>query len=551
VASLSRDDARPAQAGQGRPWSHDEQLGVWGPGVRLLRRMRFTAKALLVALSLMVPLLALMAWMAKIQVDQATQARRDATRQTVEVVSGVLRWAHEQEKAGKLPRDQAQQMALRTVATLRYSGEEYFWINDMQPRMLMHPTKPALDGTDIGPMQDPNGQHLFRTMVDTVRQHGQGFVAYQWPKPGSDAPVDKVSYVQGFEPWGWVVGSGIYLDVMYGDLWRDLSGPLAGVLAGIAVGMLAGFYLLVCFHHALTQGLGESRHHLRAMAGGDLTRTPTPRGTDEAAELLRDLRDMQDSLRGMVARVSQASGAMVHASTEIAAGAVDLSSRTEHAAANLEQSASAMEELAATATRTASSIDQALDSAQQNAHSASQGGQVMAEVVQTMDGIRASSAQIAEIIGTIDGIAFQTNILALNAAVEAARAGEQGRGFAVVASEVRSLAQRSAAAAREIKKLIGGSVDQVQAGADIVRRAGVIIDGIVGKSRLLDQQLTAVSQGAREESEGLGQLGQAVHDLDHLTQQNAALVEQTAAAAAALRDQAGGLASEVARFRLA
>jgi methyl-accepting chemotaxis protein len=210
-----------------------------------------------------------------------------------------------------------------------------------------------------------------------------------------------------------------------------------------------------------------------------------------------------------------------------------------------------MEELAATATRTASSIDQALDSAQQNAHSASQGGQVMAEVVQTMDGIRASSAQIAEIIGTIDGIAFQTNILALNAAVEAARAGEQGRGFAVVASEVRSLAQRSAAAAREIKKLIGGSVDQVQAGADIVRRAGVIIDGIVGKSRLLDQQLTAVSQGAREESEGLGQLGQAVHDLDHLTQQNAALVEQTAAAAAALRDQAGGLASEVARFRLA
>jgi methyl-accepting chemotaxis protein len=507
VASLSRDDARPAQAGQGRPWSHDEQLGVWGPGVRLLRRMRFTAKALLVALSLMVPLLALMAWMAKIQVDQATQARRDATRQTVEVVSGVLRWAHEQEKAGKLPRDQAQQMALRTVATLRYSGEEYFWINDMQPRMLMHPTKPALDGTDIGPMQDPNGQHLFRTMVDTVRQHGQGFVAYQWPKPGSDAPVDKVSYVQGFEPWGWVVGSGIYLDVMYGDLWRDLSGPLAGVLAGIAVGMLAGFYLLVCFHHALTQGLGESRHHLRAMAGGDLTRTPTPRGTDEAAELLRDLRDMQDSLRGMVARVSQASGAMVHASTEIAAGAVDLSSRTEHAAANLEQSASAMEELAATATRTASSIDQALDSAQQNAHSASQGGQVMAEVVQTMDGIRASSAQIAEIIGTIDGIAFQTNILALNAAVEAARAGEQGRGFAVVASEVRSLAQRSAAAAREIKKLIGGSVDQVQAGADIVRRAGVIIDGIVGKSRLLDQQLDGRVAGCTRRKRRSGPVG--------------------------------------------
>ena len=551
MAAVMGEGARPLGSGLGAPRASEEQLGLWGPGVRLLRRMHFTAKAVLVALALVLPLLALMGWMAMIQVDQATQARRDATRQAVEAVSGVLRWAHGQETAGKMTREQAQQLALRTVATLRYSGDEYFWINDMQPRMLMHPTKPALDGTDIGGMLDPTGLPLFKLMVATVRQHGKGFVAYQWPKPGSDQPVDKVSYVQGFEPWGWVIGSGIYLDVLYGDLWRDLSGSLAGVLAGITLGVLLGVYLLVCFHHALTQGLGESRQHLRAMSEGDLTHTLTPRGADEAAELMAGLRDMQVALRGMVSKVSQASGAMVHASTEIAAGAMDLSSRTEHAAANLEQSASAMEEMAATATRTAASIDQALDSAQQNAQSASQGGQVMGEVVQTMDGIRSSSTQIAEIIGTIDGIAFQTNILALNAAVEAARAGEQGRGFAVVAAEVRSLAQRSAAAAREIKTLIGGSVQQVQAGADIVRRAGVIIDGIVGKSRQLDQELTAVAQGAREESDGLGQLGQAVHDLDHLTQQNAALVEQTAAAAAALREQAGGLAKEVARFRLA
>jgi methyl-accepting chemotaxis protein len=513
--------------------------------------MHFTAKAALVALALVLPLLALMGWMAKSQVDQAMQARRDATRQAVEAVSGVLRSALAQEVAGTLTREQAQQAALRTVAGLRYGGDEYFWVNDMQPRMLMHPMKPAMDGTDIGGVLDPNGLPLFKAMVDIVRQHGKGFVAYQWPKPGKEQPVDKVSYVQGFEPWGWIIGSGIYLDALHADIWRDLSGALAGVLASIGLAMLLGAYLLVCFHHALTGGLGESRLHLRAMSQGDLTHTITPRGADEAAELMCDMRDMQDALRGMVARVGEASGAMVHASTEIAAGAMDLSSRTERAAANLEQSAAAMEQMAGTASRMAAGIDQALASAQQNAQSASQGGQVMTEVVQTMDGIRSSSALIGEIIGTINGIAFQTNILALNAAVEAARAGEQGRGFAVVAAEVRSLAQRSAAAAQEIKVLIGGSVDQVEAGTGIVRRAGVIIDGIVGQSRRVDELLAAVAVGAREESDGLSQLGQAVHDLDQVTQQNAALVEQTAAAAGALRDQAGGLAREVARFRLA
>jgi methyl-accepting chemotaxis protein len=175
----------------------------------------------------------------------------------------------------------------------------------------------------------------------------------------------------------------------------------------------------------------------------------------------------------------------------------------------------------------------------------------MREVVQTMQNIRGSSSRITDIIGTIDAIAFQTNILALNAAVEAARAGEQGRGFAVVASEVRSLAQRSAAAAREIKSLIGTSVEQVEQGTAIVERAGVIIEGIVQSSRHMDELLGSVAVGAREESTGITQLGKAVHDLDQLTQQNAALVEQTAAAAAALREQADGLAAEVAHFRLA
>jgi methyl-accepting chemotaxis protein len=528
-----------------------EDLGLWGPGVRWMRRMHFTAKAVVVALALVLPLLALMGLLVKGQVDQMMQQRKEATRQVVEVASGLVRWAHAQETAAKLPREQAQALAMRALAGLRYSGAEYFWINDMQPRMVMHAIKPELDGKDLSDFKDPNGKRLFMAFVDTVRQHGKGYVDYQWPKPGFDKPVDKVSYVQGFEPWGWVIGSGIYVDATYQQIWSDLSGALAWVLGGIGVALLLGAYLFVSFHHALTGGLGESRICLRAMSQGDLRREPVPRGSDEAAELMTDLREMQVSLRGMVQRVREASDGIVMSSGEVATGSMDLSTRTEKAAASLQQSAAAMEQMTATANQTTASIDDASRTAQRNAESASQGGQVMAEVVQTMEGIRSSSGRIAEIIGTIDGIAFQTNILALNAAVEAARAGEQGRGFAVVASEVRSLAQRSASAAHEIKALIGSSVQQVEAGTGIVRRAGTIIDGIVTTSRHVDTLLGVVSQGSREESEGIHQIGRAVHDLDELTQQNAALVEETAAAAAAMRDQADRLAQEVGRFQLA
>ena len=229
---------------------------------------------------------------------------------------------------------------------------------------------------------------------------------------------------------------------------------------------------------------------------------------------------------------------------------MDLSARTEQAAANLEESASAMEQISSTVQKTSAHTEEVARVAHHNAEAAAQGGEVMREVVQTMEGIRGSSARIGEIIGTIDGIAFQTNLLALNAAVEAARAGEQGRGFAVVAAEVRSLAQRSASAAHEIKGLISTSVAQVEAGSGIVRRAGATIDDIVQSSQRVNTLLGEIATGAREQSQGIGQIGQAVQELDRMTQQNAALVEETASASSAMKDQAQVLAQEVTRFRL-
>ena len=320
--------------------------------------------------------------------------------------------------------------------------------------------------------------------------------------------------------------------------------------AAVAIGLLLAGYLFYCFYIVMDGGLREVRRHLAAMTEGDLTTSPNPWGRDEAAGLMLSLREMQESLRSIVRQVRDGSQGIVQASTEIATGAMDLSARTEQTAANLEQSAAAMEQISSTVDKTAEHAAEAAALGTRNAELASRGGSVIGNVVDTMSQIHQSSSKISDIIGTIDGIAFQTNILALNAAVEAARAGEQGRGFAVVASEVRVLAQRSAVASREISALITTSVRQIKDGATVARDAGATIDEIVGSAQRVNTLLAEIATGSREQSLGVSQVGTAVQDLDRVTQQNAALVEQTAAASSALQDQAKALAGEVSRFRL-
>ncbi|MDI1258955.1 methyl-accepting chemotaxis protein [Aquabacterium sp.] len=488
----------------------------------------------------------LLGWQTMNGYEHSLQARKDAIRQHVEIVHGIIVQAHAQETQGTLDRAHAQAMASKLIANLRYDDKQYFWINDMTPRMVMHPIKPELNGQDIGQMKDPNGFALFEAMVDIIRKSGKGFVAYQWPRPGSDEPMDKVSYVQGFEPWGWVLGSGVYID----DLRQAMLSELKWVSLTVLTVLLAAGYLFVSFYKVMSGGLKETRRHLHAITQGDLTTSPLPWGKDEAAELMLDLRATQESLRSMVLKVRLASQGIVHSSGEIAGGAMDLSARTEQAAASLEETAASMEQISSTIKSTAEHTAEVSLMARHNADIASKGGHLMKQVIDTMDAIRGSSTKIGEITSAIDAIAFQTNILALNAAVEAARAGEQGRGFAVVASEVRMLAQRSAEAAKEIKTLIGKSVDQVETGTEVVRRAGETIQEIVSSSQHVNELLIEVGTGVREQTSGIGQIGQAVHELDRMTQANAALVEQTAAAATEMHNLAGALANDVSRFTL-
>ena len=330
------------------------------------------------------------------------------------------------------------------------------------------------------------------------------------------------------------------------------NGRLAIILSlslSIAATLIA-IVLAILISRSISRPINEAVKVAQRVASGDLSGSIDARGTDETGLLLRALKEMNDNLQGIVARVRHGTDAIAHGSREIASGNMDLSSRTEQQASSLEETASSMEELTSTVKQNGENARQANQMAQSASSVASKGGQVVAEVITTMDSINASSKKIVDIIGVIDGIAFQTNILALNAAVEAARAGEQGRGFAVVATEVRNLAHRSAAAAKEIKILIDDSVQQVNLGSNLVNQAGSTMQEIVSSVRRVTDIMAEITSASNEQEAGIEQINQAITEMDAVTQQNAALVEEAAAASEALQDQAGILAEAVSVFKL-
>jgi methyl-accepting chemotaxis protein-2 (aspartate sensor receptor) len=435
-----------------------------------------------------------------------------------------------------------------TIRSLKIGETGYFYVMDSRPgpsygRFIIHP---ASEGKILLDSKDASGREFLKEILERKN----GVIHYPWldKERGETQARDKVAAFVHFPGWEWVIAGGTYVEEFTADV---RSQRLLYALMGVAMVLLISGALYVLIRRTVIRPLGQAKAIADALAGGDLTvRVDNTRG-DELGQLMSSMNRVGSGLAEVVQTVRQGSEGVATASAEIAQGNTDLSSRTESQASALEQTAASMEQLGSTVRQNADNARQANQLAQSASTVAVQGGEVVAQVVDTMKGINDSARKIHDIISVIDGIAFQTNILALNAAVEAARAGEQGRGFAVVASEVRSLAGRSAEAAKEIKNLITDSVERVEQGSALVDQAGATMNEVVTAIKRVTDIMGEISTASGEQSAGVAQIGEAVSNMDQTTQQNAALVEEMAAAASSLKNQAQELVQAVSVFKLA